>query len=630
VSGSLPCPPGQTPRAWQLRALDALRDAGWGPEPLRRVVITAATGTGKGTLLAGLAALVAARGWRVLALVHRDELIRDLAGRMSLVGLKVGIVKGPENGMLAPVVVASVQTLGRPRRLAQLGLFDLVITDECHHALAPTYRGVYGAVNAIRAKAGKGEALHVGFTATPFRSGPNGTVTGLSEVYQATIFEHGIVQAIDQGDLVPPVGVRIDTHVELSGLAVRGGDFAEEDLAKLIDHDERNAVVAKWYAENGGGRPFLAFGVSVAHAERLAEALRGERVAVEAVYGDLAKDERAARLARFRSGELLGLVSRDLLFEGFDAPKVSMLLCCRPTKSPIIAWQLVGRGLRLAPGKSDCLIVDFVRFLDSVDLSAVPSLGSAPEVEASKVLPAALRVGDRVQHRYDDLGRGQIVALVTEQIARVLWSEGQRVHGLAELERARADESAAVPLIVTGHTESLVHLLPGRSATAAWPWIELGTGAVDGRPSSRRWCVSAAGGEGRTVHAVVVEVAAGWVLWQVRRREVEGVVEQSATRHRDGPLPGLAGRLRHQRTAEAWLGETAGQPLDLTAGWRTAPATERQIGKLRGLGFRRDFEGLTGGEASALIGAAWGWAAVEAARRENRQRHGVARAGGGR
>ena len=644
----LPCPDGQTPRAWQTHALAALRDAARGAG-LRRVIITAATGTGKGTLLAGLCAIYTRAKQRVLVLVHRDELIRDLAARCELVGVTTGIVKGAENGVLAPCVVASVQSLRGEKRLAQLGRFDLVITDECHHATAPTYQAVYARVGEVRTALGLPPALHVGLTATPFRTAKAGGVSGLGDAYEAIIYEHGIRQAIEAGDLVTPQAIRVDTHVELAGLSVRGGDYAEEDLARVIDHDERNEAIARWYVENGGGARFLGFGVSIAHAERLAAAMQAQGVPVEAVHGTMPAALRAERLAAFRSGALRGLFSRDLLFEGFDAPFVSMLLAVRPTASQIIAQQLLGRGLRLFPGKTTCLAVDFVRFLDVLDLSLIPSLGTAPEADADVGSAPCLRPGDLVVHRYDDHGVGQILSLLPEadSLCIVRWrlSEPDTTearHGLAELVRAprEAVEQVPIPLRVTGVSESSVCILPGADPRRAWPWVAQGEGS---KADPRRWvCVWEArpdadvGGRVSRAIAVVVDTAAGWVLWvSVTWGRGEDPPTRTFKPRADDhtgreapPEPGALGRLATMRRGEVWLTKQAGAVPDLGAAWRQAPATEGQVRRLRALRYGRDLGAVTRGEASSLIGAAEGWRAVVAARMENRRQHAVSRVGG--
>jgi superfamily II DNA or RNA helicase len=599
---ALPLPPGQTARAWQVAALAAIQSAA--QSGLRRVVVSAATGTGKGTLLAGLAR--AAERGRVLILVHRDELIRDLAARVRLIpGGLVGIVRGAENGLGAPIVVASVQTL-RGERLRQVGRFGLVITDECHHAVAATYQAIYERVAAVRKAAGLPEVLHVGMTATPWRTAAGGGVSGLGAAFEAIVYEHGIVEAIAAGDLVRPIGVRIDTQVELDRVGMRGRDYDQDELAAVIDCDARNEAVARWYAENGEGRPFLGFGVSIAHAERLAEALQGVGVACAAVHGSMPMAERRRLIGAYQNGELTGLFSRDLLLEGFDAPRTEALLVVRPTKSEIIRWQMLGRGLRLAPGKSSCVVADFVGFLSGLDLSMRVGIEAGAEGKTGPVELRPLMVGDVVAHRYDEgLGLGQLLSTdgVIGTVAWGLDSDAPRVrqvHGIAELRRARPEqvEMVAVPMRVTGQTEHLVHLLP---ASASRAWVE-----VEGD-----WIASARAAKGGSLHAVVTKRTAGWALWMVVRSP-DGAVRSSTEKVR-GEIwyrPGAAGRVAQMAAGEAWLAR--GLPTDLSEAWRQDPATDADLMAARAAGIRRPLEGLSRGEVVALVGAAWGRAAVAA------------------
>jgi len=418
----------------------------------------------------------------------------------------------------------------------------------------------------------------------------------------------------------------------------------------VIDHDERNQAVAKWYAQNGGGARFLGFGVSIRHAERVAEALQAEGVACEAVHGQLAARVRAQRIEGLRSGRLRGLISRDLLFEGFDAPFVEMLLAIRPTASQIIAQQLLGRGLRLHPGKSSCLVVDFVRYLDVLDLTLLPSLGDGVGAEAVAGSAPSLQPGDLVVHRYDDLGVGQILRLdpQADTLAIVRWRPHEpdaedRRHGVAELMRApkSAVDLVPIPLRVTGITETQVQILPGADARCAWPWVAQGAGT---RADPRRWVCTwvphpdeqvRRGGLMAAV-AIVVETLAGWVLWLHKLVCVSSDRDLWVTtgRHKDPGQrqavvePGALGRLGRMRAAEAALQSWGCRVPDLTAAWRQAPASDAQVRRLRALRYGRDLQGLTRGEASALIGAAEGWRAVVAARVEKRREHAIVGAGG--
>ena len=128
----LPMPAGQRPRAWQLRAVDAVFE---GLDAYRSILGSAATGTGKGTLIAGLAELVARNGCRLLVLAHREELVMEIPDRIRRIPdhHRVGVVMANRDEWDAPIVCASVQSC-TARRRARMGRFDLVITDEAHHA----------------------------------------------------------------------------------------------------------------------------------------------------------------------------------------------------------------------------------------------------------------------------------------------------------------------------------------------------------------------------------------------------------------------------------------------------------------------------------------------------------------
>lgn len=631
---TLPLPPGQTPRPWQLAAVRDVAAAMSAGQ--RRVLVAAATGTGKGTLLAALAVRAALRspGARVLVLCHRDELLRDLLARIARVlkglppghGVTAGLVKAGENAAAARIVVASVQTL-RGARLAQVMAAGpapaLVIVDEAHHAPARSYQTVLAAVKAAR---GGADPFVLGLTATPYRTGAQGAVVGLGDAFDVVAHEHGIVAAIAEGDLVPPEAVRVDIHMELdlSGVSVgSGGDYDEDELAKVVDVDARNTAIAEYVAERLDARQVLAFAVSVAHAKRLAEALRGRGVAAEAVWGGtkehpLSARERAALISRFARGDLQVLVSRDLLFEGFDAPSVEVLIACRPTASPIIAAQLVGRGLRThtfpattstpARVKQVCEVWDFVGFLDGVrldlgaDLSRPGADLSRPGADgtAKAAPPRPLAVGDLVELVLPpSRGQGTVVEAAEDSpLVRVRWPDWEEaVHGRPEIVRVppgREGPAAPLSFTVRGMRETAVFLLPGQAPQTARPWVW----AVDawacggivrrGSPPEGLPDVRARG--------LVRQVAPGtweaWVgVWTGRKQD-------TLRRITPRPVP-LA---EAQRAVDVALDEVGARRGGWDAPWRAQDATEAQVRALRALG-RRNVAGVTKGEAGDLLDA---------------------------
>ena len=636
----LPLAPGQSPRAWQLDALRAVQ-AAW-RRGLSRVVVSAATGTGKGTLLASLARRAEAKGSRVLILVHRKELIEDLAARVQAIpgAAPPGVVQGRRDGSDAPIVVASVQSL--VRRLAGLQAFDLVITDECHHATAPSYQLVYRAVEEARRRAGKPERFaHLGMSATPFRSAADGVspITGEAEPFEAIVYAHDIVQAIRCGDLVPPRGTAVDTHLDLAGVAIRGADYDEAHLATVVDVDARNNQIAAVVAERAQGRPFLAFAVSVAHAERLAASMRAAGLRAEAVWGTMPADLRAQRIADYAAGRLDGLVSRDLLFEGFDSPRTSLLVAARPTRSQIIAWQLVGRGLRLAPGKLDCEVLDFVGFLRTLDFAAFTGADGEPEDGASRK-PWRPAPGDRVVLRYAE-GRDVEVGVVAEvddpdepRFVRVSWPvAGMGTHAVPDLARAPAEPvpTAAVPIEVRGHTVYSVSVLPGQDVAAARGWYSPRVQASHTSPapgpspraelSAYGWAAQGA----RLMVAVLVPVSAGYSLWAVRLGRDGLRVQELAA---DGVHGGTAKKLSEgsdllalQTEAEAWLDRQGARHLPLQSEPMRAAAPPDLVARLRAARVDVDPAAVSRGEGWALLAHTQARRAVEDARRELRRRY---------
>ncbi len=637
----LPLAPGQSPRVWQLDALRAVQ-AAW-RRGLSRVVVSAATGTGKGTLLASLARRAEAKGSRVLILVHRRELIEDLASRVSAIpgAAPPGVVQGRRDGSDAPIVVASVQSL--VRRLAGLQPFDLVITDECHHATAPSYQLVYRAVEEARRRAGKPERFaHLGMSATPFRAAADGVspITGEGEPYEAIVYAHDIVAAIRCGDLVLPRGTAVDTHLDLAGVPIRGADYDEAHLAGVVDVDARNTQIAAVVAERAAGRPFLAFAVSVAHAERLAASMRATGLRAEAVWGTMPADLRAQRIADYAAGRLDGLVSRDLLFEGFDSPRTSLLVAARPTRSQIIAWQLVGRGLRLAPGKVDCEVLDFVGFLKQLDFSAFSGADGEAE-DSAKRKPWRPAPGDRVVLRYAE-GRDAEVGIVAEvddpdapRFVRVSWpGAGMGTHAVPDLARAPAEPvpTAAVPVEVRGHTVYSVSVLPGQDVAAARGWYSPRVQAASHAPASssvtQRAELSAYGwaAQGaRLMVAILVPVSAGYSLWAVRLGRDGLRVQELAA---DGVHGGTAKKLAEgsdvlalQREAEAWLDRQGARHLPLQSEPMRAAAPPDLVARLRAARVDVDPAAVSRGEGWALLAHVQARRAVEDARRELRRRY---------
>lgn len=321
--------------------------------PWQRQLIVFSTGLGK--TITGIAR-AKRTGGRLLWLAHTEELVLQPAKAAQLVWPEVshGIVKAERNEYMRHAVFASIQSAQQPRRLEQLASqqWDVVVCDEAHHGLSPGYRALFDAVGCYRA----GGPTLLGLTATPERS----DLGALDDVFQGVVFQMGITAAIEGGFLVPPTVVERPIRVDLDGVSTSRGDFGQKQLDIALMQAGIVQEITAAYEEHCAARKSLIFVVSVAQAEAVASALRARGHAVASVSGETDRDERRRLLKRLQSGDLRCLVNCMVLTEGFDEPSIDAVMLARPTQSKPLMIQMVGRGLRLHPGKSDCLVVDLV------------------------------------------------------------------------------------------------------------------------------------------------------------------------------------------------------------------------------------------------------------------------------
>lgn len=390
-------------RDYQDEAIASIRLAWAGG--MRRPAIVLPTGAGKTTVFAAVIRLMARFGIVALVLAHRDELIEQAAQRIREMcpELRVGIVKGPrEEVRHRQVIVGSVQSLGRKdaagvarRAMLRKAGVRLIIVDEAHHAVADSYMrilrdlGTFDEVPADNSLAG---AYCLGVTATMSRTDK----LGLGQVWEDVVYKKDILWMIRKGYLVPPKGIRVRVEgLDLSRVKKRAGDLAAGDLARELHDALAPKAVARAYVEHASGRPAVLFAPSVDLAYEMAEALRSEGVRAEAFDGTTAMDDRKGVLARLKSGELDVVCNCGVLTEGFDEPRLECVIIARPTSSAGLYVQMAGRGLRTSPktGKTDCLIIDVVGVTGKHKLAGLVDLAGADRVEE---LPDELKIYDEL------------------------------------------------------------------------------------------------------------------------------------------------------------------------------------------------------------------------------------------
>ena len=323
-------------------------------------VVVMPTGSGKTPVIATLCRNWVREGKRVLVLAHVRELLQQAVEKLHVVdpALHVGVCCAGlgRKQTRTPIVVASVQTACRISK--RFGPFDRVIIDEAHRVSAQDGTTYLALLNSQRQLNANIQLL--GLTATPFRL-DSGPICGPEQIFGAVCYEVGVRQLIDDGYLSPLVTRVGDASVDTSSIRINAGEFVQREAQAAMGRDDRvRAACAEIVAASVGRRGILIFCTGVEHAEKVVAELRN-RHAVECglVTGAMASGARDRVIGRFRKGDLRFLANVGVLTTGFDAPHVDLVALLRPTFSPGLYSQMVGRGFRLAPGKSDCVVLDF-------------------------------------------------------------------------------------------------------------------------------------------------------------------------------------------------------------------------------------------------------------------------------
>ncbi len=362
-------------RDYQLQALEAISDAA--VAGIQRQLICLPTGSGKTIVMSALAKQL---NRKTLLLAHREELITQALDKFKLFWpfVKIGICMAERNEIGNQVVIGSVQSCSRPKRLELLKEqgFDLMMIDEAHHASSESYRSIIEALGFGY----QSKKLLIGVTATPQRSDNN----GLGTTFEKLVFSRSIGTMIKAGYLSPVIGRKILTNFSMKGIRSYNGDFSLCDLAETMNSSERNTFIVDKFQEYAKDRKAVAFCVDVQHCKDLAEAFKKAGITAAAVWGDMLADERKKALEDLKYGRIQVVTSCGVLTEGFDEPSIDAVIMARPTKSHSLYIQCVGRGLRLFPGKQNCLVLDFTDRSNNLE-SIMTLSGAIPEAAESKV-----------------------------------------------------------------------------------------------------------------------------------------------------------------------------------------------------------------------------------------------------
>ena len=344
----------QTLRPYQQQARERIH-AEW-ENGHTRTLLVLPTGTGKTIVFASVAADQVRAGDRVLILAHRGELLEQAADKLQRSTGLVSAVEKADATCLNTwfrVVVGSVQTLQRTARLERFShdYFGTIIIDEAHHTITDGYRRILDYFGSARV---------LGVTATPDR----GDMRNLGEVFDSLAFEYKLTDAIKEGYLCRIMAQTIPLKLDISSVTMSGGDYAVGDLGTALDPYLEQ--IAAEMAQRCKGRKTVVFLPLIKTSQKFRDLLNSHGFRAAEVNGQSA--DRKEVLADFDAGKYNVLCNSMLLTEGWDCPSVDCVVVLRPTKVRSLYSQMVGRGTRLSPGKTDLLLLDFLWMTDKHEL----------------------------------------------------------------------------------------------------------------------------------------------------------------------------------------------------------------------------------------------------------------------
>ena len=344
------------PRGAQIEALCALENTR--DEGADKALVLAATGVGK----TALAAFDSKKYERILFVAHREEILKQAMTTFKNIRSDVnsedsyGFFNGTEKIVDKPIIFASVSTLGNSKYLNDTyfkdDYFQYIIIDEIHHGVTDSYKRIVEYF--------KPEFL-LGLTATPERMDGR----SIYEICDYNVpYEIPLSEAINKGMLVPFHYYGIyDDSTDYEGLHLVRGHFDENELnKKCINNNKRYDLIYKYY-QKYSSKKALGFCCSRIHAEDMARAFSERGIPSVAVYSDAhgkySKD-RSEAIKLLKNGDIRVIFSVDMFNEGVDITSVDMVMFLRPTESPVVFLQQLGRGLRRDKGKKYLNVLDFI------------------------------------------------------------------------------------------------------------------------------------------------------------------------------------------------------------------------------------------------------------------------------
>ena len=358
-------------RPYQAEAKQAIL-AAW-DEGYRKTLLVLPTGCGKTVVFSSVTENQVNKGHRVLIMAHRGELLDQAADKLKEASGLDSVLEKAEStslGSFLPVTVGSVKSLAQEKRLARFpnNYFQDIIVDEAHHCLSDSYKRVLDHFP---------DANILGVTATPDR----GDMKNLGEFFDSKAYEYSMTEAIREGYLCPIKAQMIPLELDIADVGISSGDFSAGEIGHALEPYLHQ--IASEMANYCRGRKTVVFLPLIATSQKFCAMLNDAGLRAAEVNGN--SDDRSEVLADFEAGKYDVLCNSMLLTEGWDCPSVDCIVVLRPTKIRSLYQQMVGRGMRLSPGKTELLLLDFLWMTERHDLCRPSALISKDEAIAKKI-----------------------------------------------------------------------------------------------------------------------------------------------------------------------------------------------------------------------------------------------------
>lgn len=327
-------------RPYQVEMIDGARES---LKKHQRIILQAPTGAGKTALACHMMSEAQKRGLSSFFMVHQNELLKQTSRALWRNKIEHGLIASGKGRSALSVQVASVMTL--KNRLNSYTPPALIIIDEAHRALAPSYLAIAEAYP---------KAKVVGLTATPRRTDGR----GLGHLFEDIVHGPSIRRLIDTGYLCDYELFGVPSEVNVENVKIKGGDYDTKELSEAVNKPKITGDAVEHYKRFAMGEKAVVMCVDIAHAEDVAKSFQAQGIKAEAIHGGTT--DRDERLDRFENGDTLVLTSVQLLVEGVDLPCISVVIWLRPTQSLVVWLQGNGRGLRPHDSKTHLKIFDHV------------------------------------------------------------------------------------------------------------------------------------------------------------------------------------------------------------------------------------------------------------------------------